>query len=74
MKIDIFLNELKQILEFDDVLTIDTHLPALETWDSLAWLSVINLLDEHGVNIEISAIASIETVGQLYSIVNSSND
>jgi acyl carrier protein len=61
-----FLAEMAEILEEDSV-TADDELKNFESWDSLAVLSVVALVDsQFGINMSAQEINEAETIGQLY--------
>ena len=50
----------------------DTLLISLEEWDSLGTLTVVSMIDgDYGVTILSEEIAGVETVGQLWELVES---
>ena len=75
MKIDDFLNELKETLEIDDVeLNEETNLKELEEYDSLSVLSIIAMIDENfGKRISGQDFQSITTVGSLMELIGMEN-
>ncbi|WP_413736088.1 acyl carrier protein [Shewanella sp. BJSY2023SW005] len=66
-----FLNALEEILELDEnTLKGDEVLMDIEQWDSLAFLSVIAMADEHfDIVIQGDKLEEINTVGDLISLV-----
>lgn len=65
MKIDEFLDELKDILEVDE-LDIDSVLVELDEWDSLSIMSVMVLFSKKfGINIKIKDIQEVKSVKDL---------
>ena len=75
MKIDDFLNELKETLEIEDVeLNEETNLKELEEYDSLSVLSIIAMIDENfGKRISGQDFQSITTVGSLMELIGMEN-
>lgn len=68
MKIDEFLDELKDILEVDE-LDIDSVLVELDEWDSLSIMSVMVLFSKKfGINIKIKDIQEVKSVKDLISL------
>jgi len=66
-----FLIKLAEILEVEDVKETD-DLKAFPSWDSLAVLSVIAMLDaNHGVNLRAADFQPISTAGELWNLVQS---
>ena len=66
-----FLDLLKEILEIEDrELSMTDNFREYPEWDSLAYLSVIAMLDEeYGIQIEGSEFKKLKTVGDLFSVV-----
>jgi len=66
-----FLNNLEEILELDDnTLKGDEVLMDLEQWDSLAFLSVIAMADEHfDIVIQGDKLEEINTIADLIALV-----
>jgi acyl carrier protein len=62
-----FIELFKETLEIEDgEVTIDTRFRELEQWDSLAFLSVIAMIDEeYDVVIEGNDFKKLNTVGEL---------
>lgn len=62
-----FLNEIEMIIEADPgSVTVDAELESLEGWGSMAVISFIAMADEKlGVILDVSALASCQTVGDL---------
>lgn len=66
-----FLDLLKEILEIEDrELSMTDNFREYPEWDSLAYLSVIAMLDEeYGIQIEGPEFKKLKTVGDLFSVV-----
>ncbi|MCG9737613.1 acyl carrier protein [Shewanella insulae] len=66
-----FLNALEEILELDEnTLKGDEVLMDIEQWDSLAFLSVIAMADEHfDIVIQGDKLEEINTVSDLVALV-----
>ncbi|ABO23196.1 acyl carrier protein [Shewanella loihica] len=66
-----FLNALEEILELDEnTLKGDEVLMDIEQWDSLAFLSIIAMADEHfDIVIQGDKLEEINTVGDLVGLV-----
>lgn len=68
MKIDEFLDELKDILEVDELDT-DSVLVELDEWDSLSIMSVMVFFSKKfGINIKIKDIQEVKSVKDLISL------
>jgi acyl carrier protein len=68
-----FIELFKETLEIEDgEVTIETRFRELEQWDSLAFLSVIAMIDEeYDVVIEGNDFKKISTVGELITEIES---
>lgn len=66
-----FIEQLKEVLEIEDrTLSMSDKFRDYDEWDSLAYLSVIAMMDEeYDVQIEESEFKKLQTVGDLYSAV-----
>lgn len=66
-----FIEQLKDVLEIEDrALSMNDKFREYDEWDSLAYLSVIAMMDEeYDVQIEESEFKKLQTVGDLYSAV-----
>ena len=73
MEIKEFIENVKdQFEDAPETFGVDTKFRELEDWSSLVSLSIIAMVDdEYDVVIKASDIKSVETVGQLYELVNS---
>lgn len=71
MKINEFLNELKETLELEDVeLNEEMNLKNLEEYDSLSVLSIIAMIDENfGKKIPGQKFQSVTTVKSLMVLI-----
>lgn len=67
-----FIDNLKDALEIEDrKLFMTDNFREYPEWDSLAFLSVIAMLDEeYGVQIESAEFKNLKTVGDIYAAVN----
>lgn len=73
MEIKEFIENVKdQFEDAPETFGVDTKFRELEDWSSLVSLSIIAMVDdEYDVVIKASDIKNVETVGQLYELVNS---
>ena len=73
MKIDHFIDELKEALEIEDEdqeITLDTNLKDLEEYDSLSVLSIIAMVDKNfGKQIPSSDFIKITTIKSLIDLI-----
>jgi len=56
-------------IEYDGPLEVDTALESIDEWDSLGWLGLIALLDEHNIELDLSKLADIENVNELHELI-----
>ena len=63
-----FLARVAEALDYDGVIETGQNLTALETWDSLGILSIVDLLEEIGVEVDIDAISNLETTDDLIAL------
>ena len=69
MTINDFIEKFAEAIEIEDasVLSANTEFRKLEEWDSLAYLSVIALLDEEfGVQIEMDDFRKLNTIQEIF--------
>ena len=67
--IEDFIEKFAEAIELEDasILSADTEFRSLDEWNSLAYLSVIALLDEEfDVQIEMADFKKLKTVQELY--------
>ena len=73
MKVENFINELKDALEIEDEnkeITVDTDLKYVEEYDSLSVLSIIAMIDKNfGKQIPSSDFAKVTTVKSLMNLI-----
>ena len=71
MKTEIFLNELSEELELEDIeLSIDTDLRNLDEWDSMAVMIVIGYAsDNFNVNLTGEDLNDISTIKTLIELI-----
>ena len=66
-----FLNDLKEMLNEDGAIEMDTDLMDIETWDSFSMMAFITMAEEkYGVTFEPFAIAGAVLVEDLYTVIN----
>lgn len=67
-----FIDNLKEALEIEDrEISMSDNFREYPEWDSLAYLSVIAMLDEeYGVQIESTEFKKLQTVGDLFSRIS----
>ena len=73
MTINDFIEKFAEAVEIEDasVLSANTVFRKLKEWDSLAYLSVIALLDEEfGVQIEMDDFRKLNTIQEIFDACN----
>ena len=69
MELTDFLALLEETIEHDGTLGLDDSLSDVETWDSLGILSVVSMLDDLGVSVELEKFESLETIKDFVDLV-----
>ncbi|RKQ72206.1 acyl carrier protein [Litorimonas taeanensis] len=70
MELDKFLEELTEVLELDDTLTVESPLDEENGYDSLGVLSVIALVDENfGISLSGEVLSELKSVKELISLI-----
>ena len=72
MNTEDFISKFAEALEIEDAsaLTAATEFRSLDEWDSLAYLSVIAMLDEeYDLQIENAAFKQLKTIGDIINYV-----
>jgi acyl carrier protein len=75
MKKDVFLNELAEVLEVEDMeLTEETNLNDLEEYDSLAVMSLVAFIDENfDKKLSAAQFTDVTTVKSLMKLIGLKN-
>lgn len=66
-----FLAKVAEVLDHDGVLERGQSLESVEVWDSLGILSVVDLLEELGAEVDIDALSNLETTDELIALAGS---
>jgi acyl carrier protein len=66
-----FLAKVAEVLDHDGKLTKGQALDSVEVWDSLGILSVVDLLEELGADVDIDALSNIQTTDDLIVLAGS---
>lgn len=65
-----FLNDLRELLETDEDITMDTDLLEIDSWGSLSSVEFLVMAEnKYGIKAEPSSVAEAIFVGDLYRIV-----
>lgn len=74
MKTQVFLEKLQEELEEETTLTTDTVLKSLDSYDSLALLTIIAFVDENfSKKIEAKNFKDIKTIDDLMNVIGKEN-
>ncbi len=67
MNIQSFIENFAEAIDAESSeLTVDTEFRSLDEWDSVAYLSVIAMMDdEYGIQIEMPIFKTLKTLGDL---------
>lgn len=67
-----FLENIKDLIDTETELTVDTKFRELGEWDSLATLSTIAMVDdEYGIVISANELRQLETLGDIIRAIES---
>ena len=67
-----FLENIKDLIDTETELTVDTKFRELDEWDSLAALSTIAMVDdEYGIVISANELRQLETLGDIIRAIES---
>lgn len=70
-----FIEDIKNMLNTSMEICLDTDLLDIEEWDSFSKVSFMAMVNEkYNINLPRFEVASAETVGDLYSIVQDYSD
>jgi acyl carrier protein len=63
-----FLAKVAEVLEHDGEITRGQNLEDIEMWDSLGILSIVELLEELGADVDIDTINNLKTTDELIAL------
>jgi acyl carrier protein len=66
-----FLAKVAEVLEYEGILSTGQSLNDIDVWDSLGILSVVDLLEEIGAEVDIDQLSNLATVDELIAIAGS---
>jgi acyl carrier protein len=69
-----FLAKVAEVLDYEGALEAGQALEDVEVWDSLGILSVVDLLEELGAEVNIDALADVVTTDDLIKLAGSAID
>jgi len=72
MEIKEFISKFTEAIEESNDVTEQTEFKSLETWDSIAILSIIAMIDEEfGVSISGTELSKLPTISDLFELIKS---
>jgi acyl carrier protein len=64
-----FLEELTEIMQLDETITLEAVLSEFSEWDSMAYLGAISFFDmEFGKEVTVEELKDITTVAELFAL------
>ncbi|MGN6594494.1 hypothetical protein [Sphingopyxis terrae] len=63
-----FLAKVAEVLDFDGDITRGQNLEDIDMWDSLGILSIVELLEELGAEVDIDTINNLKTTDELIAL------
>ena len=64
-----FLVELANVLDYEGLILPEQYVATIDVWDSLGILSVLQLLSDLGIKIQVEKISEIQNIKDLLIIV-----
>lgn len=74
MELNKFLTLLEETLEHEGSIDINDNLSDIETWDSLGVLSIVSMLNDLGLDVEIEKFETLETIKDFVDLVGIVDD
>lgn len=74
MNIEEFLKVTAETLEYEEVINIDDRLEDIDMWDSLGVLSLVGMLDEMNISVELDRFEDLETIREFIALAGISDD
>lgn len=63
-----FLAKVAEVLDYDGDITRGQNLEDIDMWDSLGILSIVELLEELGAEVDIDTINNLKTTDELIAL------
>lgn len=63
-----FFSKVADVLDYDGEITPGQDLVDIDMWDSLGILSIVELLEEMGVEVDIETLNGLTTTDELFSL------
>jgi|TARA_B110001469_G_C9594361_1_gene295076 acyl carrier protein len=74
LNIEEFLKVTAETLEYEEVINIDDRLEDIDMWDSLGVLSLVGMLDEMNISVELDRFEDLETIREFIALAGISDD
>ena len=74
MNIEEFLKVTAETLEYEEVINIDDRIEDVDMWDSLGVLSLVGMLDEMNISVELDRFEDLETIREFIALAGISDD
>ena len=74
MNIEEFLKVTAETLDYEEVINIDDRLEDIDMWDSLGVLSLVEMLDEMNISVELDRFEDLETIREFIALAGISDD
>ena len=74
MNIEEFLKVTAETLEYEEVINIDDRVEDIDMWDSLGVLSLVGMLDEMNISVELDSFEGLETIREFIALAGISDD
>ena len=68
MDIATFLAKVAEVLDYDREIVRGQNLEDIDVWDSLGILSIVELLEELGADVDIDTINNLKTTDELIAL------
>jgi acyl carrier protein len=74
LNIEEFLKVTAETLDYEEVINIDDRLEDIDMWDSLGVLSLVEMLDEMNISVELDRFEDLETIREFIALAGISDD
>jgi len=74
LNIEEFLKVTAETLEYEEVINIDDRVEDIDMWDSLGVLSLVGMLDEMNISVELDRFEGLETIREFIALAGLSDD
>ena len=74
MNVKELLTIVAETIEYEDELHLDQNIEDIEEWDSLGVLSIVSMMDDLSITINLEDLEEIKTVEDFVSLTGIHND